>query len=122
MRCEYDLLGALAERGSATFNYSFGAAGEPGAYWERQERDGDDVLAVLVRLLGMEPGRIRTGEHPIWTWPAAAGEGADDADYQDLRETFPDRDTDAWRSGEGFLGPRVGIDERGDWLYYVAGD
>lgn len=44
------------------------------------------------------------------------------ADWEDIRGLYPDELIDQMRTGDSFLGFRVGILEDGDWVYFIAGD
>jgi hypothetical protein len=62
-------------------------------YWRDQEARGEDPLGTLVELLELPAAKIP--DAPMWVWP------------------------EEWAAGEGYSGPRIGIDEDGVWRYYV---
>ena len=62
-------------------------------YWKEQEANGEDPLGTLVDLLEMPAAKMP--DSPMWVWP------------------------EEWAAGEGYNGPRIGIDEDGVWRYYV---
>jgi hypothetical protein len=126
VHCDYEGLDLLALDGSPTFNYSFGEPSEspgarPGAYWEEQEERDEPVLATMVRLFRL-PYAQTTIDEAIFVWPSAAGEGPSDEDWAAVEREFGIRTVEGWRSPEGYLGPRIGVTTRGDWIFYVAGD
>lgn len=97
VRCDYDDLAEIATTGE--FNYSFGAEGDPAGYWRELEERGEETpLATLVRLLDGPFATIDNQGQTIYVWPTDAVEQDD------------------------YLSHRAGIDEDGDWLYFVAGD
>ena len=65
------------------------------ALWQQQERDGQDPLGVMAKLLKGPPAK--NPDAPIWVWPAR---------YIDF---------------DRYRGPRLGIDEDGAWRFFVQG-
>ena len=125
-RCEYDLLERLALNGLPIFNYSFGEPNakpeaQPGPYWEAQEQRDEPALATMLRLVRL-PFAVTTIDEKVYIWPSVGGEAPSDDDWRAVEEEFGVRQVEGWRAPEGYLGPRVGISSRGDWLFYVAGD
>ena len=88
-----------------------------------EDPDADQsAWEALARLLG---GTTPVGDADIWTWPAAAAAGADDAAWQELVDSdlYTQAQVDELRTaGEGYLGWRVGIEADGTWLFFTAGD
>jgi hypothetical protein len=126
IRCEYDVLERLALNGSPTFSYSFGEASEgpdarPGAYWEAEEKRDEPALGTIVRLFGL-PFAVTNGDETIYAWPSAAGDAPSEDDWKAVEREFGRETAEGWRGPEGYLGPRIGITARGDWIFYVAGD
>ena len=125
--CEYGKLEELALGGGDSFNYSFGESAarddaEPAAYWEELEEDDEPVLATLVRVLRLKPGKSSAEGSEIIVWPAAAGaDDPSDKDREAVEDMFKDENVDEWFTDDGYLGPRAGITTDGDWIFYVTG-
>jgi hypothetical protein len=90
--CDYDGLAALAAK---RFVYSFAGGDKPASFWRSGERRGDAPLGTLVDLL-RHPAAL---DHGTWVWPRRV------ADHD-----------------QTYLGPRVGIEPDGSWVWYVSGD
>ncbi|MFH0916958.1 MAG: hypothetical protein V1912_11020 [bacterium] len=120
--CDYQALERLALEGPGEFTFTFGGADEgPAAYWRSAEERGEPVLAWLVTVLNMPYGRV----DGLFVWPFAYA-----LDFQNLTgyqtqllgQYFGEGDIAGWKSFGGYVGYRVGIDETGDWVFFVAGD
>lgn len=122
--CNFDQLQALALDGSPAFNYSFGEpmeGGTPGAFWEEQEEQGEDVLATLVNVLNMP----FTQQDGAYVWPFAYSldfSKLSPDERATLEQYFTAEEVDGWEQAGGYLGYRAGITQAGDWTYFVAGD
>ena len=119
--CDYEALERLAREKRRSFHFSYAALRSPAAYWRRLERTrGEDVMAKLVKILGLRHARSREG---FYIWPAAHRDDPTAADWRALRAVYPQKVIDRMRrAGSGYIGHRVAITRRGDWLYFVAGD
>ena len=122
MSCDYEALERLALAGPGDFTFTFGGANEgPAAYWRSAEEAGEPVLAWLVTVLNMPYGRV----DGLFVWPFAHA-----LDFQNLTayqtgllgQYFSEEDIAGWKSFGGYVGYRVGIDEAGYWIFFVAGD
>jgi hypothetical protein len=117
--CDYGALAVLAREKGTEFNFSFGPGEDPAAYWREREREGDAVLARLVRVLNLPYAKDGT----LYVWPSVFRIGAKPEDWKALEGLYPPEQLARWRSMEdGYLGLRTGIHESGDWLFAVAGD
>lgn len=125
-RCDYDALRTLAQEGDGSFSYSFGestdrAEGDPGRYWRDLEDDDQPVLATLVRVLRLAPGKTSVEGDDLFVWPAAAAGDASEKDREAVEGAFKDENVDEWFTDDGYLGPRAGITADGDWIFFVSG-
>lgn len=113
----YEELEALARR-TRSFTYHFGfEKRSPAAYWRAEARAGQDPLPKIAALLRM-PHALDGG---IYMWPAAAAVNPTPADWEALKPTFPAARVARWKA-DGYTGWRLGIDARGNWMYFVRGD
>lgn len=133
VRCDFELLEALALRGDGTFQYSYGQPGPAGsaAFWRDREAAGEPVTAVLVRLLQLDPRhrQPREDEGPgtgsdvgAWTWPRADTERPSQAEWDELDSVYPGTERDVYRRGDSYVGHRLAITDQGDWVSFVGGD
>lgn len=133
VRCDYELLEALALRGAVGFQYSFGQQSPEGAaeFWREHEREGDPVLATMVKLLALPYATTEVGqdERPAdrgakrhYFWPSAHGERPSEADWDELESVYPAAKVEEFRRHGSYLGYRLAITGKGDWVYFVAGD
>lgn len=127
--CDYESLGSLAEEGDEPFTHSFGDAGDPASFWERQEAERDRgrrPLHDLVAILDLPHGV--TEHHGVvrYVWPSAFAYGSWDevpeADREALRPLYGDDDLESFDRFGGYIGHRVVIREDGTWTAFVAGD
>ncbi len=113
----YEELEALAQR-TKGFTYHFGfEKRRPAAFWRAEAKLGQDPLPKLAALLRM-PHAADAG---IYLWPAAAAANPTPADWEALKPTFPAARVARWKA-DGYTGWRLGIDARGNWMYFVRGD
>jgi hypothetical protein len=105
------------------FTYSYGAGGDPVAYWRELEDNGERPLETLAALLQLP----YTEAQDIYVWPWAydldpaeltrreremlAAAGAATLDQLNQMAEFGH-----------YLGWRVGIRADGTWIFFVAGD
>lgn len=120
--CDLDRLTELAAPG---FTTSFGGGGaEDLIHWEE---DGGGRLEVLLAILAMSHGVVETGEgQTIYVWPAAFAYDDWDAIPAELLTELEEIYTTAELADLSQLGVyggwRTGIDDAGNWLFFVAGD
>lgn len=127
--CDYGSLGSLAEEGDEPFTHSFGDAGDPASFWERQESERDRErrpLHDLVAILDLPHGM--TEHHGVvrYVWPSAFAydtwDEVPEADREALRPLYGDDDLESFDRFGGYIGHRVVIREDGTWTAFVAGD
>ncbi|MGH3650490.1 MAG: hypothetical protein ACRDU9_07235 [Acidimicrobiia bacterium] len=121
-RCDFDALEALAAEG---FTTSFGGGGvENISLWEEK---GTGQLGTLLQVLDMSYATVDDGQGgQIYVWPAAyAYESWVDVPPElidELREIYTQSELDLLGELGSYGGWRTGIDQSGDWLFFVAGD
>jgi hypothetical protein len=105
------------------FTFSFGGETDPIAYWKRLESEGHTPVIgdILPAVLGTEPGF----ERRVFVWPAQATEDParwNERDIVALTGIHGEEDVRSFQEAGLYLGWRVGIDRRGTWQFFVAGD
>jgi hypothetical protein len=119
--CDLAAIEALAGEG---FTTSFGGGGvENFARWENE---GEGKLGILVQILGMSHATVQTEGGEIYVWPAAFGydrwDDIPDDLIDELRQIYTDEELDQISGLGSYGGWRTGIDQDGDWMFFVAGD
>jgi len=108
------------------FTASFGGD-DPATLWTAGEDAGEEPLRFLVDVLRIDYRVIdvETGGD-LYVWPAAfAYDSWDDVPEDDrlaLLNLYAESDLQDFALFGGYIGYRVGIDEDGTWLFFVAGD
>ena len=117
--CDFDGLATLAMEGD--FTYSFGGGEDPAAFWREAEDAGDEPLATLVQLLGME---AHIDDQVVWPRAYARESWADvtEEERAELLEIYSEEDLAQFEAFGSYAGYRVGISSDGDWTFFVAGD
>jgi hypothetical protein len=120
--CDFDTLESLAPDDFIT---SYGGGGvENLAVWEEE---GEGELATLVQILGMSHGTQPDGKGGvIYVWPAAFAYGTwddiPDEAMEELRQIYTDEELEVISGLGSYGGWRTGIDEAGNWRFFIAGD
>ncbi len=121
--CDYARLERLA---GEPFSYSFGERGEFAAFLRREEAQGGDPLRFLVGLLDRPFGTLDTQAGTQYVWPSAFAyerwRDVPDAEREALRPLYDESDLADFEQFGAYVGYRVGLDESGEWLFFVAGD
>ena len=120
--CDIEALAALGLDGAFVWALNPNAAEHPADYWRFLEYEyRSEPLYELVLLFTFPWGVVDVGTHDIYVWPSAEA-------YDDWK-SVPEEERDAivWFLGEEYLetielenyylGPSVGIDDSGDWLW-----
>lgn len=115
----------LREIAGEDFATSFGNGGVDNL--DRWENEGQGRLGTLLLLLDMSYGEIQDDElGTIYVWPAAhTYESWDAIPNEAIEELYPvhgEEDWDQFAMFGSYAGWRTGIDQNGDWLYFIAGD
>ncbi len=120
--CSIDGLAGVAAPGFVT---SFGGGGvENLKMWEAE---GRGELGTLLELFETSH-TVLEGEHDprIYVWPAAVAyerwEDIPEDHRAELLEIYTEEELDQIAGFGSYAGWRVGIDENGNWLFFVAGD
>lgn len=125
--CDFNRLADLATDGSGEFTYSFGVQGDPAGYWRKlEEEPGSRPMLYLAGLLKRSYGRrdVSGGAHFIW--PAAFTyedwDGVPEEIKQELKPLYGEMEFSNFDRFGSYIGYRIGIDQSGNWLSFVAGD
>ncbi len=128
--CYIDELGRLAGVGAnprqeTELVTSFGGGGFVDLL--DRESDGQEPLALLVRLLALPYGSQEyEGLPTYYYWPRAfvydSWDQIPEEDLVDLQTIYTQQEIDDIAAFGSYAGWRVGISEEGDWRFFVAGD
>lgn len=108
------------------FEYTFGGPveGGPAAYWQRLDQTTKErPLPTLVAIL--ELPYARDPQSGLYVWPHAFIRKASTmspAEKAELTSALGAETVKLYEQLDSYLGYRAGIDEEGDWVFYVAGD
>jgi hypothetical protein len=122
LECDLDGLAGVA---GPRFLTSFGGGGiDDLAQWEDE---GRGELDTLIRLFDTRHEVVGGGDGPeIYVWPAAFAydtwEEIQEGDLAELREIYTEEELDEIAKFGSYAGWRIGIDENGVWLWFIAGD
>lgn len=125
MGCDLDRLAALALDGPTDFFYGIGYIGDPREFWFRAEAEGREPLRLLVCLFSLLVNTAPVEDGPtLFIWPDAMTIPWSElpaSSKQALRECIGDERFNAAEVNSEYLGPRIFIDETGDWVAFVLG-
>ena len=126
--CDFEALAGIAfTDGTPDLITSFGGGGIDNlAHWEEE---GYGEMDTLIRLFDTSHAVTEVEDGPdIYVWPAAFAYD----DWDDIPPEYMTELMDLGVYGEGeldeiakfgsYAGWRVGIDEDGEWLFFIAGD
>ena len=118
---DYDRLETLLD--PKNFSYSFGASGDPVAYWRRlEEKSHVPILGDHLPVVFASPHALR-GD--VYVWPSVHGEPPSEWTAEErrwLRSRYSKEEITQFEEAGGYLGYRAGIRKDGTWLFFVAGD
>jgi hypothetical protein len=112
---------------TASFGLTFNTPEELAAYWSRLQDEGEPITDTILGLLCLpvhtSVAASPTGEERvIFVSPRVMSDQATAEDRRQLEEALgAERVRDWWADGM-YLGWRMGIDEAGDWRFFVIGD
>jgi hypothetical protein len=121
---DYEAVARLADPDG--FEYTFGGPvpGGPAAYWRRIDQTTDErPIQTLAEIL--ELPYAHQAESKLYVWPDAFTRNAatlSPDEKEKLGEAIGDEALRLYEQLGNYLGYRAGIDEDGDWVFYVAGD
>ncbi|WP_240359331.1 hypothetical protein [Pyxidicoccus trucidator] len=115
--CDYAALEKLADENGKGLTYTFGDGESPTAYWREHEKEGQPVLARMVQLLNLPYAK----EDEMFVWPAVHVT-VTEKNWQALSGVYPEEQLREMKKEGGYLGLRLAISAKGDWLFAVAGD
>lgn len=122
--CDFDGLAGIA---APKFISSFGGGGIDSL--AQLEEEGRGEMDTLIRLFGTSHAVTETEDGPdIYVWPAAfAYDLWDDIPREYLAElvdlgVYTEEELDEIATFGSYAGWRIGIDENGDWRFFIAGD
>lgn len=108
------------------FQYTFGSPvrGGPAVYWEGlDETTRERPIQTLRAILELPYVYVRRSR--IYVWPYAFTRKASTLSLDErkrLRDTLGEEALKVYEVLGTYVGYRAGIDERGNWVFYVAGD
>ncbi len=116
--------GALQRLAAVPFTTSYGSGGSENlALWHDQ---GLEPTRTLLLLLDLRHTTIQGEDGDIFVWPAAHGyeswDQVTEDDMEELALIHTEGELDLFARSGTYLGWRTGIDENGNWLFFVAGD
>jgi hypothetical protein len=129
-----DLMAAAATRNpeelrdllpEGDFSFSFGAEGDPIAYWQERQAAGEDVMGILRRILELPPTTAGEGADSIYVWPFAYDRtysSLSSAELVALEAAIGGEAMDTYAQTDDYYGYRVGIRADGRWVFFIAGD
>lgn len=125
--CDFSRLGELAAEGTGEFTYSFGDQGDPAGYWRRQEEEpGSRTMLYLAGLLKRSYGRQDVSGGTHFVWPSAFTyenwNEVPEEMKQELKPLYGEMEFSDFERFGGYVGYRIGIDQSGNWLFFLAGD
>jgi hypothetical protein len=130
VECDWDQLARQLGSGLSysfgEFASSFGADGDPIAFWQRLEATDEEPIRFLAELLNLPYATIDGPDGPIYVWPAAFAYD----DWADVPATvreilhplYGEADFDDFDGFGMYIGYRIGIGEDGRWRFFIAGD
>ena len=137
LACDYETLEDLALAGRQGFQYGYSVEDSPSSFWRMRERDArnldrptSEYMRYLVEILELpfckesqDDGTGTDTEVIHYVWPRVhCADHRTDEDWADIRGIYTDAQIKMMRSNDLYYGFRVGIQEDGDWVYFVAGD
>lgn len=119
--CDFAALERLA---GMPFTTSYGSGGSENlALWHDQ---GLEPTRTLLLLLDMRHATVQGENEDIFVWPAAHGyeswDQVTEEDLDELARIHTEGELDLFARSGTYMGWRTGIDENGNWLFFVAGD
>ncbi|MDB5101473.1 MAG: hypothetical protein JWM80_5894 [Cyanobacteria bacterium RYN_339] len=118
IKCQFDQLEKLALPGRKHFDFTFGKAKKPSAFWKSQDLSGHKTLGKMVTTLRAPFAH----DGHVFVWPSAYGKNAQEKDWDALTQIYSPRDIVLFKDYGGFNGMRLAIADDGDWIYAIEGE
>lgn len=119
---DYNRLAELATY--PNFSYTFGGP-YPGGFIEylklAETTEKESVFDVIPKLLALPYAK----SGGIYAWPGVFYKESSawtEEDIASMKKILTDAEIENYRKFGGYLYYRVGIDEKGNWIFYIAGD
>lgn len=91
-----------------------------------REEEGRGQLGTLLKLFDMSHAETSHEGRIIYVWPAAyayeSWEAIPTEVIEELTTVHGEEDLDRFATFGSYAGWRTGIDEDGEWLFFIAGD
>lgn len=128
--CDYETLEEIALAEGEGFSFSYGGDESPGRFWRQREREArrfgeptSEYMRYLVSILDLPYCKESGPDGEVYyVWPRVHCSARTASDWDDLEGLYTDEQIEMMRTGDSYLGFRVGILEDGDWVYFIAGD
>ena len=128
--CDYETLEEIALAAGDGFSFSYGGDESPARFWRQRERDAQrfaeptsEYMRYLVSILDLPYCKESGPDGRVYyVWPRVHCGARTAGDWDDLKGLYTDEQIEMMRTGDSYLGFRVGILESGDWVYFIAGD
>lgn len=118
--CDWESIEKLAGN---HITFSYGADLNYIGYWQELESKGEEPIAILAKLLQLEPTQLTEGPGKTWVWPRAhSTANPTPAMFDELKGVLPDSEIASLKKMDSYFGYRVGIKPNGEWTYFVEGD
>lgn len=116
---DYQLL--AKEINQESFSFSFGGETDPVEYWQSYT---PDIFTTIYNLLSSDYSVKETNEGLLYTWPAISDYHPSEWTPELLKNTHPDLITNLedFENFGGYIGYRLGITDKGEWTFLIAGD
>jgi hypothetical protein len=114
--------------GPGEFTFSFGDDSDAIAFWRELGKQGTDIPKTMVAVLSMPcVVTLEDAKREYW-WPSAvefAWKDLNAAEKKALQDLYGAKIDEWWLEGRDkgyYVGWRAGIDAKGAWTAFVAGD
>jgi hypothetical protein len=121
MEKNYD---AIANEALPTIRYSFGV-NEPGKFAEYMKQSENTEKKSAFEIIPILLSLPYTKQDDMYVWPSVFGKEAknwNDDDMAMMKMLLTDEQIEGYRSFGSYAYYRLGINETGEWVYYLAGD
>lgn len=115
----YQLL--AKETSKENFIFSFGGETDPVEYWQSYV---PDIFTIIYNLFASDYSVKETNNGKLYTWPALSDYHPNEWTTDLLKNIHPDLITNLedFQNYGGYIGYRLGITDKGEWTFLIAGD